>query len=74
MIKDYMPTSDQLWSFVRPVIAVVLLGDVTYLMCTGNTVAVASVTAAFSILIGAIWGERAALKKPGQDGDNANSG
>ncbi len=52
---------------LRSVIALALTGLVCYLALTGNSNAMAALTAAFSVLMGAIWGERAALKKPGQD-------
>ena len=52
---------------LRNLIALVLTGLVCYLAFQKNENAMAALIAAFSVLMGAIWGERAALKVPGQD-------
>lgn len=52
---------------LRNLIALALTGLITWLALTGNESAMSAVIAAFSVLMGAIWGERAALKVPGQD-------
>lgn len=53
---------------LRNVIALAITIVVCYLALMGETTAQAAVVATFAVLAGAIWGERAALKKPGQDG------
>jgi hypothetical protein len=52
---------------LRNIIALVLTGLICYLAFKENQGAMAALTAAFSVLMGAIWGERAALKVPGKD-------
>lgn len=54
-------------SHLRNIIAIALTSVVCYLALMGEQTAQAAVIAAFSVLAGAIWGERAALKRPGQD-------
>ena len=52
---------------LRNLIAVALTGIVCWLAISGNHEATTAMIAAFSVLMGAIWGERAALKVPGKD-------
>lgn len=52
---------------LRNLIALTLTGFVCYLTFRGNENAMAALIAAFSVLMGALWGERAALKVPGKD-------
>ena len=52
---------------LRNLIALVLTGLVCWLALTGIQEAMTALIAAFSLLMGALWGERAALKIPGQD-------
>ena len=52
---------------LRNLIALVLTGIVCWLALTGSHKAMTALIAAFSVLMGALWGERAALKVPGQD-------
>jgi hypothetical protein len=52
---------------LRSLIAIALTGLICWLGLTGNKDAMTALIAAFSVLMGAIWGERAALKVPGQD-------
>jgi len=53
---------------LRNMIAMILTIAVCYLaLVQGDTTAAAALVASFSILVGAIWGERSALKRPGQD-------
>ena len=59
--------SSWLHTNLRNVIALVLTGLICYLACKENENAMAALIAAFSVLMGAIWGERAALKVPGKD-------
>jgi hypothetical protein len=54
-------------SNLRNVIAIALTLVVIYLAIDGDTTAQASIIAAFSVLVGAIWGERGALKIPGRN-------
>ena len=51
---------------VRPVVIFALTGAVLYLAFRGSVEAQAGVISAFSVLMGALWGERAALKIPGE--------
>ena len=54
----------------RPVIALSLTGLVLYLALQGNDRAIDTALTAFALLVGALYGERAALKIPGkQQGD-----
>ena len=52
---------------LRNLIALVLTVIVCWLALTGTHEAMTALIAAFSVLMGALWGERAALKIPGQD-------
>ena len=52
---------------LRNLIAVALTVIVCWLALTGSHEAMTALIAAFSVLMGALWGERAALKVPGQD-------
>lgn len=52
---------------LRTLIALALTGLMCWLAYTGHKEAITALIAAFSVLMGAIWGERAALKVPGQD-------
>jgi hypothetical protein len=56
-----------LHTHLRNLIALGLMGLIGWLVYTGNKEAMTAVIAAFSVLMGAIWGERAALKVPGKD-------
>ena len=53
---------------LRNFIACALAGVVCWLALHGDRDATVALTAAFSVLVGALWGERAALKVPGKDG------
>ena len=52
---------------LRNLIALALTGLVCWLAYKENEHAITALIAAFSVLMGALWGERAALKVPGQD-------
>jgi hypothetical protein len=54
-------------SNLRNIIALALTLVVIYLAIMGDTTAQASIIAAFSVLVGAIWGERSSLKIPGRN-------
>jgi hypothetical protein len=56
-----------LQTHLRSLIALVLTGIVCWLALTGSKDAITALIAAFSVLMGALWGERAALKVPGKD-------
>ena len=64
-IRSQVPT--WLHTNLRNLIAVILTGIVCWLALTGSHEAMTALIAAFSVLMGALWGERAALKVPGQD-------
>lgn len=53
---------------LRNILALTLAGGVVYLAALGHTEAQQALISAFTVLLGAIWGERAALKIPGKDG------
>ncbi len=55
--------------YLRPVIALALTVTVCYLALRGNEIVISSITGAFAVLAGALWGERAALKVPGVNND-----
>ena len=62
------PLSTWLHTNLRNLIALALTGMVCWLaVYKGEPQAMAALIAAFSVLMGAIWGERAALKVPGKD-------
>ena len=63
------PPTPQSWlsNNLRNIIAVALTGMVCYLAVIGDQGASSALIAAFSVLAGAIWGERAALKVPGKE-------
>ena len=63
--QDLAPT--WLYTNLRNLIAVALTLIVCWLALTGRQGAMTALIAAFSALMGALWGERAALKVPGQD-------
>jgi uncharacterized membrane protein YfcA len=65
---DEIRNSGWVHNNLRNGIAIALTVLVCYLSYTGNQNAQAAAVAAFSVLAGAIWGERAALKVPGKDG------
>lgn len=50
----------------RPVIALSLTGLMVYLALMGHPRAIEAAMTAFALLAGALYGERAALKVPGQ--------
>lgn len=52
---------------LRNILAILITLPVVYLSLLGNTQAQAGLIAAFSVLVGMIWGERSALKVPGKD-------
>jgi hypothetical protein len=52
---------------LRNMIALSLTGVVVYLALSGNHDAMVAVVTSYTVLMGAIWGERAALKQPGKD-------
>jgi hypothetical protein len=57
-----------LHSNLRNLVALFLTGIVCWLAAfKGDPQAMTALIAAFSVLMGALWGERAALKVPGQD-------
>jgi hypothetical protein len=64
-VRSQAPT--WLHTNLRNLIAVVLTVIVCWLALTGSHEAMTALIAAFSVLMGALWGERAALKIPGQD-------
>ena len=51
---------------LRPAIMLGLTGTVCYLAVLGLPEARAAVLSAFTLLVGALWGERSALKIPGR--------
>ncbi len=53
---------------LRNMIAVALTLMVCVLCIRGEHDAIVALMGAFSVLMGSIWGERAALKRPGTDG------
>ena len=64
-VRSQAPT--WLHTNLRNLIAVVLTLIVCWLALTRSHDAMTALIAAFSVLMGALWGERAALKIPGQD-------
>jgi len=52
---------------LRSCVAALLTTCVVYLALAGDQQARAAVVASFGILVGALWGERSALKRPGMD-------
>jgi hypothetical protein len=52
---------------LRNLIALAMTAMVCYLALGGNHDAQIALVASFSVLMGAIWGERAALKTPGRE-------
>jgi len=64
-VPNQVPT--WLHMHLRNLIALGLTGIVCWLALTGSQDAMTALIAAFSLLMGALWGERAALKIPGQD-------
>ena len=67
--QSTLPSQPPTWlhTNLRNLIAVVLTLIVCWLALTGRQEAMTALIAAFSVLMGALWGERAALKVPGQD-------
>ena len=51
----------------RPFIAVILTCLLAYLALRGNDAAITAAITAFGLLVGHLFGERAALKQPGMD-------
>lgn len=56
-------------SNLRTIISLLLTVVTCILALRGNEQAVASLIGAFGVLAGALWGERAALKVPGEKND-----
>lgn len=54
-----------LTAHVRPFVMLALVGGVIAMALMGNKDAMTALIGAFSVLVGALWGERAALKIPG---------
>ncbi len=54
---------------LRTVISILLTLVVCTLAILGNENAIAGLIGAFGVLAGALWGERAALKVPGEKND-----
>jgi hypothetical protein len=52
---------------LRNLLIVLLVSMVCWMAYKGNEQAEAALIAAFSVLVGMLFGERAALKRPGQD-------
>ena len=52
---------------IRNLIALALTGVVCYLALMGAGEARAVLTSTFAVLCGSLWGERSALKRPGED-------
>ena len=61
------PQRSWLSTNLRNLIAIAMTVMVCYLAWAGEQTAQAALVAAFSVLAGAIWGERAALKRPNID-------
>jgi hypothetical protein len=68
-VESTTPPMEQSWlsRHLRNIIALALTGVVIYLAVQGDQAAQAAIVAAFSVLVGAIWGERASLKIPGRE-------
>ena len=66
---DMTPIPSRSWlsTNLRNIIALSLTVMICYLAYIGEQTAQAALVAAFSVLVGAIWGERAALKIAGKD-------
>lgn len=56
-----------LTTHLRALVILPLTGAVIYLAVAGVAEAKTAVIGGFTLLIGALWGERAALKIPGRD-------
>ena len=57
-------------SHLRTVISLMLTLAVCWLALRGDTSATSGLVGAFGVLAGALWGERAALKVPGEKNDS----
>ena len=57
----------QILRLVRPIISLLLTVALLYLAYRGHDDAITALITAFSVLIGALWGERSALKVPGKE-------
>jgi len=57
----------------RPVIAIMLTCLLAYLALRGNDAAITAAITAFGLLVGHLFGERAALKQPGIDMEDDRS-
>ena len=60
-------SSSWLHTNLRNLVAIALTALVCWLALIGNEQAQAALIAAFTVLVGVIFGERAALKVPGRD-------
>ena len=61
------PASSWLHTNLRALILVILAGAVAYLAVLGIAEARGALIQTFTVLVFALWGERAALKIPGKD-------
>jgi hypothetical protein len=52
---------------LRNFVVICMTGTLCYLVYKGNEQAQTAIIQGFMLLMGALWGERAALKVPGQD-------
>jgi hypothetical protein len=52
---------------LRALIALTMTGVVSWCAVRGDRDAIVALMGAFSVLMGSLWGERAALKQPGKD-------
>lgn len=52
---------------LRPFLMMLLTVAVVYLAATGVAEAKTALISGFTVILGALWGERAALKIPGKD-------
>ena len=57
----------------RPLIAIILTCLLVYLAMEGHDAAITAAITAFSLLIGHLFGERAALKVPGNNPDDGQA-
>ena len=73
MIEEYaqkrtpLPWYEILIKMQRPFCVIALVGIVAYLALAGYDKAMEAIIVAFALLVGALFGERAALKRPGED-------
>lgn len=61
------PPPGWLHTQLRPLVVLALTGAVVYLAASGVAEAKTALISGFTLILGALWGERAALKIPGKD-------